>query len=272
MEFITGFIIGAVVLAIAAVIAARSSAPMRAKLEEFLLGGPRAKSSGVDDTALRELERHAPDLARTIVQQPAVRVDSVPAEIDQQMIEEIQSASTDEEADARVERLVVDRDVRRVIVALSRWRPRRRVRGEDLSEQGYEESFIRSLQQRGFGGDISQQETVYWSSDSKHGGGSRRAKPDIILKDRVLIELKGNMTKSAEADRAMGQVLRYLLAWKQKGPAVLAVCGDVAPEMAFLVRLYVKDWRETLNLPVTVFFKNAEVQPDSTEDLASMPA
>jgi hypothetical protein len=53
-------------------------------------------------------------------------------------------------------------------------------------------------------------------------------------------------------------VLRYLLAFKQSGPAVLIICGECDPLMTMIVRQYVEVWRRELRLPVTVWFAREE--------------
>jgi hypothetical protein len=64
-------------------------------------------------------------------------------------------------------------------------------------------------------------------------------------------------------------MLRYLLAWKRRGPAVLVVCGDCSEELRFLIRTYVVGWRRQIQLPVTVYFKRDSTAP--TDDEFMMP-
>ena len=165
------------------------------------------------------------------------------------------TARTDADAERQIKGTIVDRDVRDVVIALVRWKPPAHLE----SEKEYEASFVRSLAKRGITKDqILLKERITWSADDRHGGGSRVGIPDLIVKNKVLVELKANLSGAEAADRAMGQMLRYLLAWKGRGPAVLAVCGESSPEIRFLIRTYMKIWRDTLRLPVTVVFRRSD--------------
>ena len=47
---------------------------------------------------------------------------------------------------------------------------------------------------------------------------------------------------------------RYLLAWKKKGPALLVICGEVSPDIRFLIRRTIHAWRDHMGLPVSLIF------------------
>lgn len=180
---------------------------------------------------------------------PAVAVEEVPEEVTKPAQEAIESASSEAEAVEAAKRFIRDPSVAKAVAVLVRWRTRK-----NNSEQAYQNSFRTFASRNGYGGAVAEKPRIPWGG----GGGSRVAVPDLVLDDRVLVELKADLEGSGETDRAMGQMLRYLLAWKSRGPAVLAVCGRVSPELRFLVRIYVDTWRKQLNLPVTVFFKQDE--------------
>jgi hypothetical protein len=223
-------------------------------LDRVLSRPPSQTDIGVPERALEELRGLAPDLFEEIRQPPAVDVDDVPEELEPEVVESVRGA-TEEEAAAIIRKRVRDRDTADVLTVLARWNAR-----YADSEGTYEARFVRRLREKGFAAEIEEKPRVTWP---KKGTGldGRQAIPDLAIRGRVLVELKANLRSSAEADRALGQMLRYLLAWKQTGTAVLVVCGDVAPEMHFLVRHYIHVWRTTLRLPVTVYFLRGENAP-----------
>jgi hypothetical protein len=269
MEALAGIVFGVVVSLIAIAISARSKNKRLRSVANLVTGNDsQGRVDGLIEEALEELENDAPDLARSVVENPKAPVEEQPAEMKTAQAERLQDAEDDEEAKEIAKEYSRDPDVAEIMVMLARWKPRRREAGVDLTEADYEESFERRLKRGGVsGGEIERQVRVMWSADKKHGGGSRRAYPDMAIKDRVLVEMKGNLISSSEADRALGQMLRYLLAWKQKGPAVLAVCGEASPEMRFLVRSHINIWRKTLRLPVTVYFRQSDEIRDSLADM-----
>jgi len=193
-----------------------------------------------------------------LVRPAAVHPDQLAPEIPADLIRQVQSASTVEQARELTRRYVQDHDAADVITLIAQWRPRRRQRGVDLTESEYEESLVRHLERYGVAEQIVWKPRVMWAGDRELGGAARRAVPDLAFRNRVLVELKADILRSDQADRSLGQMLRYLLAWKPFGPAVLVVCGEAAPELRSLVKLYVNMWRRTLGLPVTVFFRRAD--------------
>jgi hypothetical protein len=270
---ITGLVLGAVATLLGLLAAANKPARRHPLLAAFFsrLGnaptGPmNAPTSKVYGEELDELKRDNPDLANMIAAPAVAAVEDQPAEIRPSQIEDLQQANNDKAAVTIARRYVKDPEVAIVVAALSRWHPR----NEPSSEAEFQDRFITRL--RGLGvlkGEVLVNERLLWSADERHGGGNRAAYPDLIVRNRVLVELKGDLIDAGTTDRAMGQMLRYLQAWKNRGPAVLAVCGQSKPEMRFLVRLYVRIWRDTLGLPVTVLFKNSDER--MSHEPAEMP-
>ena len=201
-----------------------------------------------DSINIEDIKTADPELANIIQSQPAVPVESIPDEITRATQTEIQNAPTAEAAIAVASKFIRDLDVAKVVVDVTRWDPRR-----CRSEIQYQNSFLRHVRKSGYRDqEIQEKLRISWGGDH---GGNRTAIPDLILRNRVLVELKADLTASGETDRAMGQMLRYLLAWKGKGPSILLICGDVSPELRFLIRLYISTWRKTVRLPVTVLFR-----------------
>jgi hypothetical protein len=201
---------------------------------------------------MQDIKQADADLAAVIESEPAVPVESVPEEVTRSNQNDIQDAPTHAAAVEVAKRFIQDADVAEAVATLSRWRTRR-----NNSENQYQNSFRNHARNCGYTkDDIEEKPRITWGG----GGGTRIAIPDLILRNRVLVELKADLMASGEVDRAMGQMLRYLLAWKNKGPALLVVCGDVSPEIRFLVHMYITTWRQTVNLPVTVLFKQFPVE------------
>ncbi|MFO8072544.1 MAG: hypothetical protein R6V85_11780 [Polyangia bacterium] len=269
MEAMVGIVVGLLVSLIAIALFSRSKNRRLRSVADIVTGS--SSQEIVDELiadALKELENDAPHFAKSVVENPKTPVESQPAEMKTDQAERLQDAEDDETAQKIAKEYSRDDDVADILVMLARWKPRRREAGVDLTEEDYEESFERRLKRGGITeNEIERQVEAKWSADKRHGGGSRRAVPDMAIKDRVLVELKGNLTASSEADRALGQMLRYLLAWKQRGPSVLAVCGEVSPELRFLIRTHITIWRKTLRLPVTVYFRKADEIRDSMADM-----
>ena len=243
-EFALGLAWGAVGGIGALVVLLRSGSTWARGLREKVLG--QQVVSELPNGIVDDVRKTDPGLAQAIETPPAVPVDTVPDELPRDRQEAIERAQTHEEAETEARRFIRNPDVARAIATLVRWKPR-----PNRSESQYQNSFRLFASKNGYGGVILEQERIPWGG----GGGSRIAVPDFILDNRLLLEFKADLEASGDTDRAMGQMLRYLLAWKSRGPAILAVCGKISPELRFLVRVYVQTWRKQLNLPVTVFFK-----------------
>jgi hypothetical protein len=215
---------------------------------------------------LVELEREDPQAAQALRKPPAVPVENVPPSLTSQQQEELRNCPTPESRKERAHRFIKDPDAADVIAVLAGWRPTRRRAGVELTEREYEEKLIRFLQRRehGFNGAIERRPPAQWGRDDVVDAETRKAIPDLAIRDRVLVELKGELKRSGDADRAMGQMLRYLLAWRLRGPAILVICGEVDPSIKFLVRRYIDSWRQTLRLAVTVFFVREDMAADAS--------
>ncbi|HEY3357165.1 MAG TPA: hypothetical protein VGQ83_28200 [Polyangia bacterium] len=211
--------------------------------------------------ALQDIKVADPDLAKVIETKPAVPVDSLPEEITRDVQKEIEAAPTPEAAVEVAKRFIRDADVAEVVANLILWPTR-----TTNDESQYQASFKRFIKKRGYAGQLKEWPRIPWGG----GGATRVAIPDFVLRKRVLVELKADLTASGETDRAMGQMLRYLLAFKDKGPAVLAICGTVTPEFRLLVHMYINTWRRVVNLPVTVYFKQGS--SELKEEEFEMPA
>ena len=251
-----GFIIGIVAAYAGLKYQDRLPLPIRRRLARLVV------AQDCDDNALPSaaLEDIAddPDLAKVINAEPEVPLSSVPETLTASEQERIADAPDGEAALMVARRYIPDEGLAEAVTCLVRWRTRR---GND--ELQYQNSFRAHARRNGYADRLEEKRRIPWGG----GGGNRTAIPDFILDGRVLVELKADLFASGDTDRALGQMLRYLLAWKDKGPAVLAVCGEAPPEIRFLVRVHVRTWRKQLNLPIIVFFKQ---DANEVSDEASM--
>lgn len=106
------------------------------------------------------------------------------------------------------------------IYILARWKPRASER-----EAGYERSLVRFLE-RNMPGIDAQTQLPFQAEDGTRG------RIDIVLDEVVAIELKRDLRISADADRAVGQVLKYAASWR-RGPVLLLLC-EASAEVADL--------------------------------------
>ena len=235
--------------------------------------GPRLPSAllrflrwDVRDLGLDELEAASPELAAKVRGKPAVHASEVPFELRENVATKIRDAESDEDARRIAFKLTKNRAVAEVLIALARWTPARRA----TREAEYKASLTRHLRRCTLSAPVNEHPEASWSSDDGNGA-ERKARPDLAI-GKVLVELKADMLTSASVDRAMGQMLRYLLAWHSNGPSILAVCGSTSHELQFLVRHYLHSWRKTHGLAVTVYFKRGGQFAGADEDLDDLAA
>lgn len=243
---------------LAVVLVLRSRGTALSRVRDFVLRIVGLPGGEATKDIIEDLRDNDPELAAVLEAPPAVPVKSVPEEVSQRRQKAIRLAATDEEAVNIAKRFIRDPGVAKAFSSLVRWKTR-----SGYEEKTLQNSFMSFANKSGYAGTLKDKPHIEWGG----GGALREAIPDFVLEDRVLVEIKAGLTKSSETDRAVGQMLRYLFAWKQKGPTILAVCGRSDPDLRFLVKLYVRTWRRQLNLPVTVYFKFDDVAPRSDEHL-----
>jgi hypothetical protein len=212
---------------------------------------PRAMADDLE--AIRKEDK---ELAARIEAPPAVDPAEVPFVVD----EALQRSPDFQKVVARV----YHSTLRETLLGLHGWRPRSR----SGDERGYVNSMLHYLKRNDIKGmDIEREKRITWAD------GARWAKPDVIVKQRVLVEVKADLDSSSASDRSMGQMLRYLLAWKDRGPAILVVCGQCDSVTQLLTKDNIRSWRESLKLPVTVWFVReecaSEVERGMPEDALS---
>ena len=146
----------------------------------------------------------------------------------------------------------MDPNLAKLLDALDGWKPQSRTYGD---EKGFENSMRRYLGDRGItrgdGYEVKRRMTL-----ALKRGRPRKLTPDFVFWGKLLIEVKGHMSRSADADRALGQLYRYLLAWKRVGPSILIVCGECDAHLQDFIIGHVEMLRAApFNMPpVTVFF------------------
>lgn len=103
-----------------------------------------------------------------------------------------------------------------VLTLLAEWKPKKYPR--ELGYQGDLEGFLR----RKMPGAVQREVSVGKRSDGTLG------RADFVLAGHVLVEMKYRLTKQS-ADKALGQVLRYCQAWREK-PVLLLLCDSQISE------------------------------------------
>lgn len=246
---------------------------MRSTVERLLLTDQSAAPALPQDI-VSGLKHDAPDLLRVIQQAPAVKVEDQPAELPQAAVEEIRQAKSLNAARAITRRWITNEDVADAMTAAIHWKPKH----YHLTEKKYQTSLKDHLLDGGWyrDGHVVEHLRLDWYAEAQDQ--SRVALPDFALGDpqgpkkrKVLLELKADLDTSEKADRALGQMLRYLFAWKKCGPAILVVGGESPSEIRALVRLQIANWREQMRLPVTVYFKRYDTAIEARR-AAVMPA
>lgn len=233
-------------------------------LAYLFLGRTRGQGGGTEKSPLDPSMEPPPAVREVLSEPPAVSLEEVPPELTVEDIEEIGAGKTPEERTNIAGRFTKDPVMAEAYACLSTWRARPRYR----DEMGYQGSLRHHFRKTGLLPRVREKERISWTGD--HAGATERAAvPDFVLNpgpgrrrpspkyEGVLIEIKGDLSNSSEVDRALGQMLRYLLAWRSKGAALLVVCGEVSPEFRWLIRHYVGTWRSTLQLPICVHFMQA---------------
>jgi hypothetical protein len=97
-----------------------------------------------------------------------------------------------------------------LVDALCEWNPRRQG-----NEAGYQRSLVRHL-----AGNVS----MNVSPEHTYYDDRNRCRFDLLLGESVVLEMKTDLGRSDQRDRATGQIRRYAHAWGQRGPVLLVVC------------------------------------------------
>jgi hypothetical protein len=211
-------------------------------------GGPAEETA----KAIADLQRAEPTIAAILKARPAVPVADTPA------VTTMRQVASDEGLKG------CNEDLKRLLRALRGWEPNSPTYGD---EAGYADSMRRYLSRSGITRDGNYEMQPPLRLDLKEGT-PRKFAPDFVFWSRLLVEVKGDMSRASDSDRSLGQLFRYLLAWKEKGPAVLIICGDCDGILRFIIREYVTTWRERFSMPVTVFF----AQHEGAEDVPQVAA
>ncbi|MCK9462370.1 MAG: hypothetical protein M0R80_22320 [Proteobacteria bacterium] len=103
--------------------------------------------------------------------------------------------------------------IEELVEALCEWNPRR----QD-SEAGYQRSLARHLARN-----VSMEVSLEYT----HRYEDKHCRFDILLGESVVVEMKYDLERAGDRDRAAGQVRRYAYAWKN-GPILLVVCETSA--------------------------------------------
>ncbi len=261
-------LIGILLGVAAAVAMVRGRARLGPGVERLLLGSaPPQMQAPLSAQVVETMKADAPAFLDAIREDPAVPVEDQPAELPKASVEEIRHAKDPEAAKAAARRWIKNPDVADAMAVLLQWEPKMH-----FTEDKYHRSLKTHLLKQGYQGRLTEKPSLVWKLDEEE---SRKATPDFILGDpgaptkrNVLLELKADLISSSETDRALGQMLRYLLAWKSGGAAILLVGGLTTPLIRGLVRVNVDNWRQKMRCPVMVHFLRYDT---ATEAMADIP-
>jgi hypothetical protein len=114
--------------------------------------------------------------------------------------------------------------VKEIIVA---WQPKR-----SRTEKGYKESLVTEL-----GAKLKKQKI-----DPEYGSG--RQKVDIVVADKVPIEIKKDLKSNSVYHSVRGQLGDYLEKWER---VILVLCGDIDHNLLKSLKKYAKDKENALN-------------------------
>lgn len=151
--------------------------------------------------------------------------------------------------------------LRELLTGLQSWHPQRH-----RHEDSFQRSFLRHLVKLRYDeASITRHPRLRWTAEDRDpDSDDARAVPDFSVKT-VLVEIKRNVTASAESDRALGQMARYCMAWRREGPAVLIVCNEYDGNLRTFVERTVRGWKAQ-GLPVMAFFaRSGTVQAGDDE-------
>jgi hypothetical protein len=206
--------------------------------------------------AVADLRSVEPGVAEILDRKPALDPQRVPDEVDATTI-------TRDATDRNLDRY--DQHVTILLRALRDWIPRSPTYGDEMGFANSMRVHLRKSNIREH--DYEMDPDLRWDLNT---GAPKTLRPDFVFWKRLLVEVKGDMFRSSDSDRSLGQLFRYLLAWKSKGPAMLIVCGECDPLLRMLIRQYVAVWRDKpFELPVTVFFAKHETDSEVPRIAAS---
>ena len=143
--------------------------------------------------------------------------------------------------------------LRRLLNALLKWKPKRH-----RDEDGFQRSFRTHLLKNGYTDEeVKRHERVNWTAyDRDATSKDKKAIPDYVVENIVLVEIKRNITGSSESDRSLGQMQRYSIAWRGRGPALLVVCNEYDDNLRKLTDQAVRGWKrqKKYGVPVMAYF------------------
>jgi len=121
----------------------------------------------------------------------------------------------------------------RVCEVIESWRPR-----GCKTEKDYERSLVKKLQNELVNQKIQQQY------------GSARQKVDIMVHDKVPIEMKKDLNSTAKLDRIKGQLDGYLKVWQG---VIVVLCGDTPADLLKDLKKYAESQDTLLSRRVYLY-------------------
>ena len=102
------------------------------------------------------------------------------------------------------------KELQALVTALCDWKPHKHKR-----EAGYRRALVRHLKRK---------IEMRVSDEVSHSDGKERCRFDLKLGENVIVEMKKNLSRAGERDRAAGQIKKYSRVWGERGPVILLVC------------------------------------------------
>jgi hypothetical protein len=202
------------------------------------------------------LLKHKPEVAAKvglIVGEPKDSATGLPAGVEPGPAavdpKDLPTSLTNEEA-AKSENVsqIKDTELRALVELLPKWKPRRHTR-----EWGFHRSFLNFLSEYEYDDDDVDWQPRINARGSSPGPNDKYAIPDFILKGRLLVEIKKSFDMTATADRAVGQLTRYVAYWRKRGPSLLLICDEFDAHLRKVVDEQVRRWK-ALDIPVMAYY------------------
>lgn len=108
-----------------------------------------------------------------------------------------------------------------VCKSINEWQPT-----DCMTEKDYEKSLFIELQRK-----FKDKKII-----SQYGSGKQRV--DIVVQDKIPVELKKDLKTNAVLQRTIGQIEQYLKNWEC---LVLVLCGDVKEDLLHLLKVHLRD-------------------------------
>lgn len=175
-------------------------------------------------------------------------VERGPAAVDPSSLPKSTTNEEIKEKQEKGQQIVPHKNLDELMKLLLKWKPQRHSK-----ERAFHRSFSRFLAAEGYPKEAIEHERRINPRGDKPKSDERFAIPDFIIRGNVLVEIKKEFDMSSTADRAVGQITRYIAYWRKKGPSLLLVCSDYDEQLRKVVEAQIDRW-QARDIPVTSHF------------------